>query len=244
MTDETLYLKCKPGDVKPLILLSGDPARVERVAALLDDAQTVSVNREFSVASGTYRGVGVSVVSGGIGAPSTAIAMEELAQLGAKAIVRVGTMMGINATLGSVVLPTGAARFEGTSRHYLPVTYPALPDWGLVHALAEAGWQAQLEVSLGPTATHDAFYPDMAASLIGQGSLDLAQHEQAGILSMDMETSLIFVMGTVRAIATAAMCLITVKAEPHTHLDTDRRTQLDERMVRAALDGLVAFGSK
>jgi uridine phosphorylase len=243
MTDATLYLRCRLGDVAPLVLLSGDPSRVDRTGHLLDNARPVSSNREFSVVTGACQGAQVTVASGGIGAPSTAIAVQELAMLGAKAIVRIGTNMGIHAPLGTVVLSTGAARFEGTSERYLPNGYPATPDWTLVQALAESGKAADLDVRLGITATHDAFYPDMAASLTGDGFLDLSMHRRAGVLSMDMETSLLFVMGAALGVATAAMCLITVLAEPHTHLDLDTRAELDTHMVRAALDGLVTFGS-
>jgi uridine phosphorylase len=243
MTGETLYLKCKRGDVAPLILLSGDPARVDRVAELMSDVRHVSSNREFSVATGSHRGVPVSMVSGGIGAPSTAIAIQELVQLGVRAVVRVGTNMGVLAALKSVVLSTGAARFDGTSPRYLPLAYPAIPDWALVQALSEAGRQHDLDVRLGLTATYDAFYPDMAPSLVEQGELDLKLPRHAGVLSMDMETSLVFAMGTALDLAVAAMCLVTVQAEPHTHLDPDIRAELDQCMVRAALDGLVAFGS-
>jgi uridine phosphorylase len=241
MTDETLYLRCKPGDVAPLVLLSGDPARVERIAVMLENPYEISRNREFGVVTGSYRGTPVSAVSGGIGAPSTAIAMQELAMLGVRAIVRIGTMMGVHAPLQSVVLSLGAARFEGTSAYYLPQPYPAIPDWALVHVLDRAGRQHALDVRLGLTATYDAFYPEMAPSLAGRGKLDLSVSRRAGVLSMDMETSLIFVMGTLLQLATAAMCLVTVQAEPLVHLDAQVRSELDDRMVHAALDGLIAF---
>lgn len=241
---ESLYLRCKPGDVAPLVLISGDPARVDRTAALLNRARHVRHNREFAVVTGEYGGVPVTVVSGGIGAPSTAIALHELASLGARVVVRIGTMMGVGAPLGSVVVPTGAARFEGTSPRYLPLAYPAIPDWSLTHCLAEAGQAAGLDVRLGVTATYDAFYPDMAPSLIGAGTLDLSEVQRAGVLSLDMETSLVFVAGMVLGLATGAMCLVTVQAEPHRQLDAETRAGLDERLVQAALDGLVKFGEK
>ena len=224
------------------MLLSGDPARVGRVATLLDDARQVSDNREFVLVTGTYRGTPVTAASGGIGAPSTAIAIQELALLGAQAVVRIGTQMGVHAPLGSVVLSTGAARFEGTSPRYLPLNYPAVPDWPLVQSLAQSGQDNRLDVRLGMTATYDAFYPDMASSLAGDGPLDLTVQRRAGVLSMDMETSLLYIMGAVLGVAVAGMCLITVQAEPHVHLESDTRAELDHRMVRAALDGLTAFG--
>jgi uridine phosphorylase len=241
MTEETLYLKCKPGDIAPRVLLTGDPARVFRIIDMLENGDEIQNNREFTSGTGTYRGVPISVVSGGIGAPSTAIAMHELAQLGVRVIVRVGTMMGIHAPLDTVVIPTGAARFEGTSARYLPLPYPAVPDWGLVQTLAEASQSHKLKVRLGLTATYDAFYPDMAPTLIGQGAPDLTQHRRAGVLSMDMESSLVFVLGTALNITTAAMCLVTVQADPHRYLAADIRTLTVQRMLWSALDALAEF---
>lgn len=239
----TLYLKCGPGDVAPLVLLSGDPARVDRVAEMLDSPRKISQNREFSVTTGGYHGAPITVASGGIGAPSTAIAIHELVQAGARVVVRIGTMMGIEAPLGTVALSTGAARCEGASVQYLPLYYPAVPDWALVNALHDSARRHDLDVRLGITATCDAFYVDMAPSLVGQSPLDVSQLQRAHVLALDMETSLVFVLGAVLGIAAAAMCLVTVQAEPHTHMDLTLRAERDDSMVRAALDGLVTFGA-
>ncbi len=198
----------------------------------------ISRNREFAVVTGTFNGSPVSAVSAGIGAPSTAIAMEELAQLGVRAVVRIGTMMGIHAPLKSVVLSTGAARFEGTSASYLPQAYPAIPNWNLVQTLADTGRRYGLQVQLGMTATYDAFYPSMASSVVGRSEMDLSVPRRAGVLGMDMESSLVFVLGAVLGLSTAAMCLITVQAEPHLHTEQQPREELDNLMVHAALEGL------
>ncbi len=242
MSEATLYLQARAGDVAPLVLLSGDPARVKRGAAALEGGHVLNHNREFALARGVYHGVPVTLASGGIGAPSTAIAIHELAQCGARAIARIGTMMGVAAPLGSVVLSTGAARFEGTSARYLPREYPAVPDWALTQTLAEAVHTAGLEVHLGLTSTHDAFYPEMAPELVGGGQLDLRTARRAGVLGMDMETALLFTLGHVLGLATAAVCLVTVQAQPHTHLPPEQRAELDARMVEAALSGLVRYG--
>jgi uridine phosphorylase len=238
----TLYLKCLPKDVGSLVLLSGDPARVDRIALQLESARQIVRSREFAVATGHHRGQTISAVSAGIGAPSTAIALEELATLGVHTVVRVGTMMGVGAPLGTLVIPTGAARFEGTSRRYLPLEYPALPDWSLTHTLANAATDAGLPVRLGPTATFDAFYPDMAPSLVQRADLDLSTAQRTGILSFDMETSLVFTVGAVLGLATATVCLVTVvAADPTSFLDAKRRASLEDRMVAVVLDGLVAY---
>ncbi len=243
MSTPTLYLQARAGDVAPLVLLSGDPARVKRGATALEDGHVLNHNREFALARGFYRGVPMTLASGGIGAPSTAIAIHELAQCGARAVVRVGTIMGVAAPLGSVVISTGAARFEGTSAHYLPREYPAIPDWALTQALAESVMEAGLEVRLGLTSTHDAFYPQMAPQLVGEGALDLREAWRAGVLGMEMEAALVFTLGQVLGLATAAVCLVTVQAQPHEHLAAERRAALDERMVEAVLEGLVHYSA-
>ncbi|MFQ5856432.1 MAG: nucleoside phosphorylase [Anaerolineae bacterium] len=239
----TLYLRCSPGDVGSRVLLSGDPARVDRIGSLLDDARVVSRNREYSIITGVYKDCRVSAVSAGIGAPSTAIALEELKQVGARAVVRVGTMMGISAPMGTLVVPTGAVRYEGTSLRYLPIQFPAVPDWKLVQALNKSGRMAGLEVQLGVSATYDAFYPDMAPSLVADHpSPDWKPLRRAGVLSLDMESALLFVAGRVLGLAVATMCLVTVKAGPPPEfMDQNRRANLDRRLVEAALGGLVTF---
>ena len=71
------HVKLAPGDVAPYVLLPGDPGRVPVVASYWDEAREVARNREYVTYTGTYRGAPISCTSTGIGAPSTAIAVEE-----------------------------------------------------------------------------------------------------------------------------------------------------------------------
>ena len=84
-------LSCHAGDIGRYVLLPGDPGRVPKIAEYLDGAKLVAKSREFTTYTGTLSGEKVSVTSTGIGGPSTAIAIEELVQLGAKVLIRVGT---------------------------------------------------------------------------------------------------------------------------------------------------------
>ena len=74
------HLKIKEGDVAPYVLLPGDPKRVPIVASYWDEAHFVADNREHVTYTGVYKGVPISCTSTGMGCPSTAIAMEELAR--------------------------------------------------------------------------------------------------------------------------------------------------------------------
>jgi len=112
--NKSLYLKAEPDDVGDYVLLTGDPARVDRIAAKLDTPRTVAQNREFYSVTGNYEGRAMSAVSAGIGAPSAAIAIEELKMLGVKAVVRVGTMM-VSAGADSVITGVSYRALWGSS---------------------------------------------------------------------------------------------------------------------------------
>jgi uridine phosphorylase len=236
---KALYLHTD--DIAPRVLLTGDPARVERIVSLLDSGEIVAQNREFIVARGTYRGHDFSAISSGIGAPSAAIAIEEAAQLGARAIVRVGTMMGIGLPMGCLVLSTGAARYEGTSTAYLPLAFPAVPDWMLANALLNAAQARGAETHPGITATYDAFYPSMAPALVGRGLPNLELLRAAGVIALDMETSLLYVLGARLKLATAAFCLVTNNADPFEIIDADAREHGERLLILSALEGLGAW---
>src|SRR5207245_10566364 len=94
------HIRLKTGDVGEAVLLPGDPGRVEAVARLLDKPRHVASNREFTTYTGSLDGHPVSVCSTGIGSPSTAIAVEELAALGVTTFIRVGTTGSITAAIG------------------------------------------------------------------------------------------------------------------------------------------------
>ena len=85
------HIQMKKGDVADFVILPGDPGRVEFIADHFDTAKVVADNREYKTMTGKYKGRSISVTSTGIGCPSTAIAVEELANIGAKTFVRMGT---------------------------------------------------------------------------------------------------------------------------------------------------------
>ena len=83
-TDKEYHIGLKAGDVGEYVILPGDPGRVQKIAEHLDNAVFVGQNREYTTYTGTLNGVKVSVMSTGMGGPSTAIGIEELIHIGAK----------------------------------------------------------------------------------------------------------------------------------------------------------------
>ena len=139
-TKKQYHINTDENDIGKYVILTGDPKRVERIAEHLDNPQKVAQNREYTTFTGELLGVKVSVCSTGIGGPSAAIAVEELIKCGAKTFIRVGTSGGMKECVlgGDLVIATSAIRSEGTSREYLPDGYPAVADFKVVSALAEA----------------------------------------------------------------------------------------------------------
>ncbi len=74
-----------------LAIVPGDPERVEKIAALMDKPVKLAAHREFTTWRAELDGKAVIVCSTGIGGPSTSIAVEELAQLGIRTFLRIGT---------------------------------------------------------------------------------------------------------------------------------------------------------
>ncbi len=71
---------CGVGDVAKYVLISGDPKRVEKIAALFDEGSKVAEYRGFITYTGSVDGIGISASSTGIGCSSAAIVVEELGE--------------------------------------------------------------------------------------------------------------------------------------------------------------------
>lgn len=158
--EQQFHIKCVEGDVGKYVILAGDPGRVPKIAELLDDAKQVAHNREYNIYTGYLNGTKVSVASTGIGGPSTAIAVEELHNVGADTFVRCGTCGGIDLDVksGDVVVATGAIRYEHTSMEYAPIEFPAVPDLDVTLALREAAIKLGNTVHTGVVQNKDSFY--------------------------------------------------------------------------------------
>ena len=191
------------------VLLPGDPNRVEKMAAQWDEgAKLYTLSRRSAAAVGTYKGVDLGAWSTGIGGPSTGIAVEELARMGVKAAIRIGSCGALqkNIHLGDLILVQGAVRDEGTSKTYLDPIYPAVPDYELLAACVEAAREKKFSAHVGLARSHDSFYTDR------EDEID-AYWSGQGILGADMETAALFVIGRLRGMKTASILNTVVEYE-------------------------------
>jgi uridine phosphorylase len=196
------YIACRAGDVGRYVLLPGDPGRVSLIAARLDDARPVASEREFTTYTGTLLGERVSVTSTGIGCPSTAIAIEELAMIGADTFIRVGTsgIMQPYMRRGDLIVTWGAVRDEYTSQQYMPLAYPAVADLDVTLALREAARRQGVRHHVGLTHSKDSFYGQHEPQRMPVGQQLQERWNawvQGGVLCSEMEASTLFVVARV-----------------------------------------------
>lgn len=205
-----MHLGIRPGDVGRYVIVPGDPGRCEKIAAYFDNARFIAQNREFTTYTGTLLGEPVSVCSTGIGGPSTAIAVEELVACGADTFIRIGTCGGIRLDVqgGDVVVATGAVRQDGTSLEYMPLQFPAVPDFDVACALRDGAKAAGLPVHCGVVQAKDAFYGQHAPDTLPTGPLLTYQWDcwkKAGVLASEMESAALFVVAAVRGVRAGSL---------------------------------------
>ncbi|WP_197463571.1 uridine phosphorylase [Thermococcus peptonophilus] len=209
------HIACKPGDVARYVLLPGDPERVPKISSLWDEAREIAFHREYRTHTGKYRGVPISVTSTGIGGPSTAIAVEELAAIGADTFIRVGSTGAIQPgiEIGDLIIAKAAVRLDGTSKQYVRVEYPAVADLEVTLALIEAAESLDVRYHVGITASTDSFY-------LGQGRPGLNGYfpsfarnivddlRQARVTNFEMEAATLYTLANIYGLRAGCVCAV------------------------------------
>lgn len=219
------HIKCKVGDVGKYVFLPGDPGRVSKIAAYLDDAKHVQTYREYETWTGYLDGEKVSVVSTGIGGPSASIALEELKMIGADTFIRIGTCGGIDPSLepGSLIIPTGAIRKDGTGREYVPIEFPAVANFELVSALKAAADKLGKSSALGVVECKDSYYGQHSPERMPvKDELNQKWYawKSAGAIGSEMESSTLFVVSSVLRARCATVLLLCRNREREDSMNT------------------------
>ena len=196
-----------PGEVSTIALLPGDPFRVPLIAEHLTDVREVAHKREHRTMVGMFGGREITATSTGMGCPSTAIAVEELARVGVTSFIRVGSTGALQPGImpGDLVVSEGSFRNDGTSRAYVPEGYPAVPDLDITRSLRdEARKEAEgqgFRVHSGINVTDDAFYAEPPEWTRRMTDL--------GMLNVEMESAALFVVARQRGLRAGMICSVS-----------------------------------
>ena len=183
MTDPTPIHLHPAAPLAERVLLPGDPHRALAVAqALLDGPKMFNHHRGLWGYTGMARdGELLSVQSTGMGGPSAAIVIEELIDLGAHTLLRIGTCGALRAGFdtGTLVAAREVFATDGTSAA-LGAGPMLAPDPGLLEATLAIGVQPATVVST------DLFYDprsDAAERWLDAGA-DVVEMEAAALLAV------------------------------------------------------------
>ena len=216
---------CGAGETSPYVFLCGDPARVPKISDTWTDVKEVCHRREFVIHTGRFEGIQMTAASTGIGAPSTAVVMEELVKLGGHTFIRVGNSGALaeEVELGDYVISTASVRDDGTSKCYVRESFPAAAHYEVIAALKEKSDEAGHRHHVGISWSTDAFYgrnkflmPDgglgsMCAKDYSQSWMNpmMEDMRRAGILNIEMESSIIFVLAALYRVRAGCICTVS-----------------------------------
>ena len=237
------HIKCGPEDVGGYCILPGDPGRCAAIARHMENPVFVGSNREYMIYTGTLEGEKVSVVSTGIGGPSAAIAMEELANLGVHTFIRVGTCGGIDLDVlcGDLVVASGAVRMDGTSREYAPTEYPAVPDFQVLSALVKAAQSSRRQYHVGVVQCKDSFYGQHSPERMPVSD-ELESKWKAwkrlGVLASEMESAALFTVAACRRVRCGSAFCVIWHQEREKELGDDRQSFDIEPVILTGIEAM------
>jgi uridine phosphorylase len=193
----------------------------------------------------------VTICSTGIGGPSTAIAMEELINLGAHTFIRVGSCGGCqkNIRIGDVIISDSVIREDHTCLDYVPLQFPGVANRYVLRALEDSAVKAKARHHVGPSISSDALYSkaNKERKIIWS---------QFGALAQDMETGTVLTLARVKGVS-AGSILLVVDAEGEKNIkekiarySSEARSgagqlvEMEKKAVKIALDALLTLGKK
>lgn len=227
-----------------LAIVPGHPERVARIAAELDRPVELASTREFTSMLGWLDGTPIVVCSTGIGGPSTSIAVEELAQLGVRTFLRVGTTGAIQPDIepGDVVVTTASVRLDGASLHFAPMEYPAVADFDCTSALVGAARASGAVVHVGVTASSDTFYPGqerydtVSGRVVERFRGSLAEWRSLGVLNYEMESATLLTMCATNGWRAGCVAGVLVNRNTDETPDHDASQRVEATSIAIVID--------
>lgn len=242
-TGKQYHIGVSAGEVGRYVLLPGDPKRCEKIAAYFDNPVLIADSREYVTYTGTLNGEKVSVTSTGIGGPSASIAMEELVACGADTFIRVGTCggMDINVKGSDVVVAQAAIRFEGTSKEYAPIEFPAVADLQITNALVNAAHKLGETVHCGVVQCKDAFYGQHRPESL-PNSAELQRKWDAwcrlGCKASEMESAALFIVASYLHVRCGSCFLVVANQEREKQGLDNPQCHDTDIAIKVAIEGL------
>lgn len=189
--------------------------------------------------TGTFEGRPISVQSTGMGCPSAAIVYEELIQLGATRLLRIGTCGALqpNMAMADTVIAVASTPSDQTAMTYTGgEPHAPTADWRLVETAVRIGRERGHRLHVGAIVSSDVFYdPDTDR---------LRRWASRGHLGIEMEAAVLFTIAALRGVSAGTMLTVSdtlYGGEIVRISDDDLKRGVDQMMELAARVAVADF---
>ncbi|HET8571417.1 MAG TPA: nucleoside phosphorylase [Candidatus Limnocylindria bacterium] len=242
--DRQYHVDLERGELAEYVLLVGDPGRVAKVASHFDSVTLERSNREITTATGTYRGMPLSVMSTGMGTDNVEIVLAEVMEItDAPTFIRIGSSGALQPeiALGDLVISTGAVRLENTTAFYVRDGYPAIAHRDVVWALESACRELGLAYHIGLTATASGFFAPQGRQMrtLPVRYPELAEElRREGVANLEMESSALFILAGLAGLRSGTICAAYAQRTDGTFLEGAAKEAAEARCIDAGLAGI------
>ncbi len=226
-----VHIRAHPGDISDSVVAVGDPGRAKLLSSMLEDAVLVNDFRCLLTYTGNWKGKKITIATHGVGSGSAGIVFEELYQLGAKKIVRLGTAGGVTVEPGKVIVADSASAFPtgcGTGQYAPGIIPPLVPDIKLTMRIYESLNNAGFNPILGTVHCSDAFYAET------QDLTTILQ--RLNVKAIEMELANLFLISRIRGFSSAGVVLVSNKLGSRDFLDTELMEEMFRRIAAIIFD--------
>ena len=226
-----IHLRAEAGDYAPNVLCPGDPRRAAYIAETFFDTGYRTVNEERGMLgfTGTFDGKPISVQTTGMGCPSAGIVFEELAMLGAKRLVRVGTCGGLKdgMKMGDTVIGIAATAEDTTPLRYAQIdSYAPTATFELAERAAQLSREQGATVHVGAILTSGVFYdPDPGT---------FARWKRTGHIGVEMEAAMMYTVAAIRGLEALAMMTVSDILE-----ESGDTTRISDEELKRGVDDMM-----
>jgi purine-nucleoside phosphorylase len=249
MSIPTPHNRALEGEIAESILLPGDALRSKFIAEhFLENPLCFNEVRGALGYTGLYRGKRVSVMSTGLGMPSTAIYVSELLKFyGVRNLIRIGTASAYRREtleaarpslpdreeirLRDIILVHGACTDNGFLRKAFSGDFAPIADFEMLNSAYEKAEERKLPFHVGLIKSSDQYYHEQRF-----GEENWLKY---GVIAEDMSTAIIYTLAA--KYRASALSLLTVSEfhEGGESVSAEEREQGPEEMIRLALDTII-----